>query len=288
MHFANYVVCFIDLLGQADKLLHTPLLLPNLSDETEREEFEKWLARTFLPARTIQNDFESMFSPSSLDLNTLSETDREIMMELRKPHVKFQRFSDGHVAYLNLANKNAVGLPYNVLKILSSACFVMITSLGQKNPVRGGIAVGWGTEFENNFYGAVIAKAHHLETQVAAYPRIVVDTHVRDYLQSIIDEPTNETTFSRGNKYAAALAMSYICQDEYDGQWILDYLGRVFLNNFMHDDSLPLIRAAHAFVKQERQKFSAVGSMPNTKLAMRYAMLNNYFTQRLTQAGIPT
>lgn len=284
--FANYVACFLDLLGQADKLLSTPLLLPHSSEKTKHEEFINGLAQTFLPARTIQNDFESAFGPSDLDLSKLSQADREVMIGLRKLHVKFQRFSDGFVAYLDLANKEAAGLPYNVLQILSSACYVMITSLAGKNPIRGGIAVGWGTEFENNFYGAVIAKAHHLESQVAAYPRIVIDTHLLDYLQSIIDEPTDDTAFSRGNKHAAALAQSYICQDEYDGQWVLDYLGRVFLDNFMNDDSLELIRSAHAFVKHERQNFSVDGTAPNTKLAMRYAMLDHYFTQRLTQAGV--
>jgi hypothetical protein len=286
MYFANYVTCFLDLLGQADKLLSTPLLLPDLSDEKTKKEFHSSLAHTFLPTRTIQNDFESACGAPNTPIDGLSKQESEVLTNLRKIHIKFQRFSDGHIAYLNLANKDAHTLPYNVLKIVSSACYVMITSLAQGNPIRGGMAIGWGTEFEDSFYGAVIAKAHHLESRIATYPRIVIDNHLIEYLQNIIDDPDDETAFSKGNRNVAALALQYICKDEYDGHWVLDYLGPVFLANFMHDDCIGLIRSAHKFVKQERKKFSATGTVPNEKLAVRYSMLAHYFTNRLTQAGM--
>ena len=285
MHFSNYVACFIDLLGQADKLRSSPLLLPDLSDEQTKKKFYRDLAHTFLPTQTIQSDFETACSTSQHLWEDLPKNQKILLTELKKSHIKFQRFSDGHIAYLNLATKTPT-LPFNVLKIISSACYVMITSLAQGNPIRGGIAIGWGTEFEDNFYGAVIARAHHLENKIAIYPRIVIDDHLTQYLRSIINEPTTNSSLAQGNKNVASLALEFICRDEYDGNWILDYLGPVFLDNFMHDDCIELVKSAHKFVKQERNKFSATGTMPNEKLAVRYSILDHYFTNRLTQAGV--
>lgn len=287
MHFSNYVVSFLDLLGQADKLLATPLLIPAASQKEKREEFLKRVAGTFIPTTEIQRDFEHGFEPD-LDLTErqdLPESDKALYRNFRKNHVKFQRFSDGHIAYLNLHKAKESGSS-NIFNIITGCCRTMINSLSHGHPVRGGIAIGWGTEFEQSFYGAVIARAHHLESKVACYPRVVIDAPVISFLKAIIDNPHQNPSHKELDVTLAKLAHEMIWQDPYDGQWIVDYLSPLFIDNYKQCKAMSLIHDAHAFVKKEYRDHAADGSAPNTKLVMRYAMLDHYFTQRLTQAGV--
>jgi hypothetical protein len=288
LHYANYVVSFLDLLGQSDQLLATPSLVPKTSDKNTLVEFENGLLNTFVPTTQIQRDFESAFAPLTAPpwLKKLPVEHQKTFKKSRKNRVKFQRFSDGHIAYLDLSNEHTFERAFNISRIITGCCSAMISSLSRGHPIRGGIAIGWGIEFEKNFYGAVIAKAHHLESKVAHYPRIVIDDYVMQYLRGIIKESANNPMVSMLNTNEAEIALSHIVQDEYDGQWVVNYLGPIFLDNDMKNDALGLIKNAHDFVKSEFQKYKAKGSSPNTKLAMRYAMVDHYFTQRLTQAGV--
>jgi len=289
-NFSNYVVSFLDLLGQTDKLLATPLLVPSPSETEEFEKFKAGLINTFVPTTLIQQDFESAFNPApeSPEEQAAPEEIQKGFRQFKENRVKFQRFSDGHTAYLNLCGEEEFGRSYNISRIITGCCFVMISSLSREHPIRGGISIGWGVEFESNFYGAVIARAHHLESHVACYPRVVVDKQVVEYLQETVHDPNTTSLRIKGDKSMAKLALSHICQDSYDGHWIIDYLCPEHLAIYKENDAMDLIFNAYSFVKKEKLSYSANGSLTDTKLAMRYAMLDHYFTQRLTQAGVLT
>lgn len=63
---------------------------------------------------------------------------------------------------------------------------------------------------------------------------------------------------------------------------MIDYLNGVFSDNLISTDAVQLVYDTHTFVKSKHKKFSQTGQSPNSKLVIRYAMLADYFSDRLT------
>src|SRR5208282_4925267 len=63
----------------------------------------------------------------------------------------------------------------SVCSVLSAAAVVMLMSLANKHPLRGGIDVGLATDIgPQEIYGAALGSAYRLESEEAGYPRIVI------------------------------------------------------------------------------------------------------------------
>jgi hypothetical protein len=170
----HYAAAFIDLLGQRAQL-RSQDLIPQDRDEALRISRKaigdiRWLhdrLDTFYRGFTSDPfDGDKFFNTSAAE-------------KMRAVDLKFQRFSDGLVVYVSLLGEarpeNINGL-YRLIAASGSLCLL---GLAEKRPVRGGISVAWGAELnDNELYGAVIARAYELESEMAHYPRIVVGEHV--------------------------------------------------------------------------------------------------------------
>ena len=81
--------------------------------------------------------------------------------------------------------------------------------------VRGGVSVGEFYINEDIVFGPALLDAHHVESDLACYPRIVLDDKTVNRLQRYI------------NNYDIAPQRNKILIDN-DGQWFLNYLNTIF------------------------------------------------------------
>lgn len=81
--------------------------------------------------------------------------------------------------------------------------------------VRGGVSVGDFYINEDIVFGPALLDAHHIESTVACYPRIILDEKTVERVQKYI------------NYYDVAPQKGKILIDS-DGQWFLNYLSTIF------------------------------------------------------------
>ncbi|MBK8267543.1 MAG: hypothetical protein IPK83_04255 [Planctomycetes bacterium] len=118
--------------------------------------------------------------------------------------------------------------------------------------------------------------AHHLESKVAQYPRLVVGPGVMNYLDAI-NRQTGTHFAIQATKAGAQECRRYLTQDE-DGKWIVDYLGQAIATVGGNEDRFRRSQAkAFEFVVQELGRFR---TSKTTTLIERYERLEAYFKSR--------
>jgi hypothetical protein len=189
---------------------------------------------------------------------------------------KVQRFSDGIMVYVSLAETDDSFPVSSVFTALICAASIMLISLAKGNPIRVGIGIGGAAEIEEGeLFGPAIGYAHEMESKRAKNPRIAIHERVIDYLTAhdgLIrsNDIEYEYVFSISN-----LCKSMIRKDE-DGEYILDYLGNAAWNYSLKSVGRDLINLAYTFIKSQKERFEAEG---NEKLVGKYSYLLNYFLQ---------
>lgn len=277
---SNYVAVFIDLLGQKDELEGCGLL-PKLKNSEDKEEFLSKVKKTIGAVNKLQTSCQEMFDAFS-DTTYCSEhlvpsEKKDAFKELMKSNIKFQRWSDGFVAYISLNSEESKVPMGDVFGLLATCGSLCLLSLAKEQPIRGGLEVAWGAEINpDELYGCVVAKAYDLESKVAQYPRIVVGANFIDYLQ--VHTQTKETDdYSVFSQHMALCCMEMLAEDD-DGHYFVDYLGEGF-NKYVAKDMIGNVsKMAYDFVIQQSHKWQ---QEKNTKLAFRYAQLKTYFKNRL-------
>jgi hypothetical protein len=275
--FGYYLVAFVDVLGQKEKLLRFKDLPET---EEENKEFIEILKETFGVIDEIRRAFDGFYTSYSIDQEPpylMTEQQRKTFHELQKCEIKFQRFADTIIVYVLLADKiNKVPI-HGVYAALLACASTFFFSLAGKHPLRVGIEVGWGAEmYEGEIYGQALYEAYRLESEVAQYPRIIIGDELAQYL---IDKSRLEGSdiVAEVNREAAKLCLGLISQD-FDGYPILDYLGkglqRIIPNAFRRDE----IADAQEFLFEQAKRWK---QERNTKLSFRYALANAYFLSRL-------
>jgi hypothetical protein len=159
---------------------------------------------------------------------------RESYKELHKCRIVTQRWSDGLVQF--------TALGYPDVKVPMKAIFCMFGNLGslcllglaKKCPVRGAIEVAWGIGLHpEELYGCAVAKAYHLESEVAQYPRIVIGSYMFDYLRKMVAEQP-KTPADQLNQKMAEMCVDMLLEDM-DGWQIIHYLGDGFKQALPYD-----------------------------------------------------
>lgn len=280
-----WVVAFIDLLGQGDKMDR----LNSIPESPEKDPgFQKLIKDTFFAIdemhRSCAELFEMHMKRSDM-ADIPSEISEERYESSRRSELKFQRFSDGLVAFVSQRNTDQ-NLPVNGVNALFNALGVlMLSQLAKGKPFRCGVDVGIGMEMNpNELYGPAVKSAYDLESKVAQYPRIVVGDRLRDYLR-ILAEVKSDSDDGRLSAAHADVMLKRLVQDM-DGHWILNYLGEQFLNDLNRvSEARYMIDKAHAFVLSELEIHK---QSQNSKLAFRYCMLDDYFeANRAVWESIP-
>ena len=133
--------------------------------------------------------------------------------------------------------------------------------------------ISWGVElYPGEIYGAAVANAYELESEIAQYPRIVVGERVVEYLKTHSLNPESDI-YSEFNRSLAEICLGMIAID-FDGNYILDYLGTGFKESITKTKHDQLYKLALQFVNEQLEYWR---KMNNTKLSMRYNHLSAYF-----------
>ena len=281
-----YVVIFIDLLGQQDRL-RSLRNLPDESDDNQMKAFIKDLKGTYGVVTGMRNIFEQFFksySNKKYDLNKtnynlLPPTQKNIYIQLKNNPINIKSFSDSIIVFTSLRT-DKVKLPTGgIWGIFTAAASTALFSLAAGHPLRGGIDVGLGMEIKRGeIYGPCLSRAYSLESKIAGYPRIVVGKECLEYLQATAEQKQKDI-ISQVCAGSANECLKLLSVDD-DGCAIIDYLGDFFLNKIGMKIEKDIIDKAYNNVIQFSEKFRNEG---NTKIAFRYTLLRSYMEHRLNQ-----
>ncbi len=273
---AHYCISFVDLLGQRAEYKGEGLIPQS---QNERRIFFDKIKRTINPIYHLQKD-ASKYMEGALNYKgalreTLNEEQQKLYDQMREIKLKHQRWSDGLVYFVSL-QQDDVKCPihgiYHMFGTVGSLCFF---GLCRKHPIRGAVDISWGVELHpGELYGAAVANAYELESEIAQYPRIVIGERVVQYLEAFSQNP-NTDIFSEQNRNLAKLCLGMIAID-IDGHHMLDYLGINFKESITRKKHLQFFDLAFKFVSEQLSHWR---ENKNTKLSMRYNHLIAYFQQ---------
>lgn len=275
---SNYCVSFIDLLGQRDALRGQGLL-PPFGSEDERKKLNELLRNSIGAIIKLQKQAEDILAgvlKSNLDSPlraTLPPEQHATWDEMHRTRVKMQRWSDGLVSFVCLGDTDIKCRINGVFGIIGLAGALCLIGLATRRPVRGAIEVAWGVELHTGeLYGAAVARAYELESEIARYPRIVVGSEAVKFLKVHAANPKQDA-YSQSDRELATLCLGMLAQDA-DGHWFLHYLGNEFRFAVSPDHHDKLYVRARKFVFEQ---FLEHQTNLNTKLAFRYSHLLQYF-----------
>lgn len=251
----NYVISFIDILGQ-QKALEGQGLVPVIESPEDEARFIDTLRSTIGPINKLHESSEAMLQewdnrPSSSPFRESLPPELQVKWDaVFSAEVNIQRWSDGLVSFISLGNNAHESALMGIIRIFVSAGVQCYFGLAYRVPIRGAIDIAWGVEIRpGELYGAAVARAYELESTYAQYPRIIVSPRAIKYLQSCMRNTGNDF-MSKMNGEIAKLCLGVLAQDA-DGFAIVDYLGDNFkqlVSDGFHDETYPL---AHQFVNDQ-------------------------------------
>lgn len=156
--------------------------------------------------------------------------------------------------------------------VLMDLIYICNDLLGVGIPVRGGVTVGLLVHQNNKCFGPAMVEAYGIESEVAIYPRIVVDPRVIEY---DLQYKGKNNTVEFEEKYIKSL----IEIDERDGCIYLDYLSQY--NEFNDFETYQwCICNVRNFIINSIQEFSS-----NQKILLKYEWLKNYYNKTILKLG---
>jgi hypothetical protein len=265
----NYAAVFIDILGQREELKGCGLLPDN------KDEVILIVKRTVGVISRLHSQFEEFYSALTRQATGLQipEERRQEFINLQATSLKFQRFSDGLVVYISLA-QDAEHSPINgVYGLIAASGSLCLLGLAQKTPLRAGFDIAWGVELnESELYGCVVARSYELESSIAKSPRVVLGEEVIQYLEAISQVPGDGVNEEYGRKMAS-VCREMITKDE-DGQYIVDYLGAGFRKHIANNIGNSIYNDALNYIEEQINHWMGNG---NEELMQRYHSLKRYF-----------
>ena len=279
--FGHHVVALVDFVGQSSELEKWNYLPTH---EGELQEFIRAAKASYGRIETWRSEFEKYFQMFVSGYEIPTGAIRGVpdgglsLRDFHKIELKFMRFSDTIVVYSPLVNQNGYLNVTNICACITVTGTLLLASLAARQiPFRGAIEIGMAAELGGgDLYGPALARAHHCESKVADYPRVVVGP---DLIQLLNDLRENQDQFGpeRVNRGTADLCLQMLAQDD-SGNWFVDYLNDAmvgpFTNPTQKENSYSL---AYKFILDESDRFRAEG---NECLLRRYGRLVDYFKSR--------
>ena len=108
-------------------------------------------------------------------------------------------------------------MPGGGFHVLMDLVYICNDLLGIGIPVRGGVTVGQLIHDERKCFGPAMVEAYYMESQMAIYPRIIINPNVFEY---DLFRPGEANTI----EYEAEYLKGIIKNDCRDGQFFLDYM----------------------------------------------------------------
>ena len=251
LHLGDYVVLFLDLLGQKHLME----------------------GQGFLPQN--KQDAVAAFHKTLTSVRKLHEyVDRFLGEELLKGSVRLQRWSDGVMIFVPLGGPTKDVSCEAIFSVFEFAGAMTLSGLAAQAPIRSGIDASWGVELEQGeLYGPAVANAYYYESVVAKYPRIAVSNRVAAVLnQRIRDAP--DTLQGRAEKGFAEHCRSKLFEDE-DSVLALHYVRQIPAEP-IGERQIPMLQFVKEFVASQLAEHQQSG---NAKLLARYEWLDRYITE---------
>jgi hypothetical protein len=279
MEVGWYVVAWLDILGQREELRRMRRL-PLDADAGDRAAFVEQIRRTFGVVEGVTRTLETYFGELGQEGCALSELPPAQRVEARglmNHGLSWRRYGDGLVAWAPLHGCFDMYPAGGLWALLIACAGVMLLWLAEGTPIRGGIDVGLGAELcPGEIYGACVAGAYELESEVAQYPRVAVGASLVSFLRWLRESP-EEGKLRALNRATAESCLGLLAQDV-DGQTVLDYMGTGFRQVAGESIGGDVAARAYRFAEAECRRWLDAG---NSKLAKRYHLLRAYMGQRL-------
>ncbi|MCJ7639744.1 MAG: hypothetical protein MUO70_07715 [Euryarchaeota archaeon] len=231
----NYVVAYLDILGQKEKLKQFPKVL---LEETDSKSLWPQIEATYLKTQSIRNTIKN-FIKGVEDQQTkrrghesfydsLTDEQRKNLKGMTSP-IEFRYFGDSIAVYSKLTNNAGKLSVTSIYTILTGIAINMLMGFSNHIALRGGIEIGIAVDWEEfGIYGSALYSAYEIENNIADYPRIVLGDELVDYLSSWKDSEGTDS-ISKLNKKLADQCFTIIGKDG-DGKPIVDFLSENMLS----------------------------------------------------------
>ena len=275
LRFANYAVCYIDLLGQRDALKGQALLPDDHDTPDGREKLISTLKKSIGSIVSLQESSEQFIKGSEIETDLFDHIPSEhisLAKKMRKSIVQVQRWSDGLMLYTPLTDTDHFPIS-SISDLIVQAGALCYLGLAKGSPLRGGIEIGWAVELhEKELYGSAVARSYELENYVAGYPRIVLGNDLMDYIISLTRAGAESIEY-RYQKNRAEMCLNYISLDT-DGRPFINYLGENYVHDISGKNNSAIYGAARKYIVDQLAEHRKT---QNTKLAFRYTHLLQFF-----------
>jgi len=269
---SNYAAVFIDILGQRDSMKGCGLVPDNKDDFLA---VAKKSIGVISQLHSSFNTFYESLTKATMNLK-IPEEHRDKYSHLQAATLKFQRFSDGLVVFISLAEDSTHSPINGVYGLIASSGSLCLLGLAGKNPIRGGAEIAWGVELnESELYGCVVAKSYELESEVAKYPRIILGDEIINYLQ-VLSQNMEKDINSQYRKKMAETCIEMVCETP-DGNHMVDFLGEGFRKYIASTLDATVYNEALSYVEEQLAHWR---NEKNSKLTGRYKTLHEYFLER--------
>ncbi|MGD0573491.1 MAG: hypothetical protein ABSB11_10815 [Sedimentisphaerales bacterium] len=288
MMIFNYVVAYLDIMGQKDSLKQLPkVLLADTDPNSYMPQIEETYGKTHQIRSLIKHYLEGMQENTKrigheLFYDNLSDEQRKNIEDMFSP-IEFRYFGDSVAIYSKLTNTGGMLSVNPIYAILPGIAFLMLMGFSNHIVLRGGIDMGIAVEWEEfGIYGSALYSAYEIESTIADYPRIVLGKELIDYL-SYWKNNQGTDFVSKLNKQVANNCFSVIGKDG-DGRPIIDFLNDNMQSLFGKTDRdkifnmlQPHVANGLDFVKKEYARFE---KEKNLNLSQRYKLLYDYFLSK--------
>lgn len=276
LHLSNYLVIYIDLLGQSAELEKVRRLPTTDREKESVRAAVKLSAERVCRIRNTFNELVTDLTSAHAELQALVVPERRQSFLKLQPQINQIGFSDTFVVSVPLQKRgeleDAARSASAVWNVLAGVAGISLAALAQAVPLRGGLEVGAAVElFPQEVYGAVLLAAYRLESQVAEYPRTAVGPDLFRYL-AYLEQLPQDTPF---NVYASGKAHAcreFVCNGPDDGRPMLHILSPAIIAAAPEYE--PYRVPAQNWVTSQVDRYR---KEENQKLADRYVRLARYF-----------
>ena len=281
--FQNYLVVFIDILGQRNGLRQIKGLPTN---DLEKDVFIKKLQETLGKVDAMRGAFRDHFEAAKSytpDINLVPAEHREEFIASQKSEAYFYGFSDSIIIAVPLMSNDENCTAINgVFAAFVATSGISLVALAAKVILRGGLDVGIATQIEGKeIYGPALERAYFLESNLAEYPRFLIGKELIGYLNWV------ETQHSKTRLGGIAKGLAGFCREmiihDSDGRPMLDFMGKRAKEAAENSIPADVVRKARDFVVSQHKKFL---DLEDYKLASRYFRLLRYFSHRAKLWGV--
>ena len=171
------------------------------------------------------------------EINYLINKNKKCIMPNKYSHGKIKIFTDNMVVAYPIKGDAEQELE----EILDNVSEYQFNLALEGLFVRGGITIGDFYINEDIVFGSALLEAHHIESEIACYPRIIMDQNTITTLQKHI------------NYYDVAPQTTKVLIDS-DGQWFLNYLNTIFKYYIQCNNEYEFERIQHELLFRHKNK----------------------------------